>query len=152
MSYIATLFQLVGLVLALGSIATFIVLNAAVGSSADVALIHHQRVFVSAISRMLTVPGTAVLACAGVLRVAAESRPLANPWPVALLVLEVLVVMNTLFFIAPLVRDVTALARSGAEQGRMLPAYPSRKAREDRHGAANFLMLVAVLLLLTAVK
>jgi hypothetical protein len=41
----------------LGSILSFIVMSVTVGSSRDAALVYHQRMFASAISRLVSVPG-----------------------------------------------------------------------------------------------
>lgn len=67
MSKIDSLLFIVGMVLALGSIATFIVMNVAVGSSSNATLIQHQRLFVTANARALTVPGVCLLFAATIL-------------------------------------------------------------------------------------
>lgn len=146
----ASLLHTVGLTMALGSILTFVVMNIVLGSSTDAALVYHQRLFISAISRALTIPGVCVLVGGGVLAVTAGGqRWLDNRWLLGLVVLEGAVFVNTLFFIAPLVNEVTALAKLGAEHGQMLGGYGARKTLEDRHGAANFIMLAAATFLTT---
>ena len=52
-----TLLRELGLALSIGSVLTFVAMNMVVGSSTDARLIYNQRLFVSAISRSLTIPG-----------------------------------------------------------------------------------------------
>ncbi|MDC8756437.1 DUF2269 family protein [Janthinobacterium fluminis] len=123
-------------------------MNAVVGASGDAALIHHQRLFVSAITAALTVPGMCLLLAATcLLALTSRQRLLEQRWLIAKLVLLVLIVLNGSFVLAPLVGQVTELAVQSAAQGQLLPAYPPLKSREDMFGIANFLMLAAALLL-----
>ena len=148
MNEIGSLLLMVGLILTLGSIATFIVMNRVVGSSVDAMLIHHQRLFASASSRALTVPGVCLLLAASLLSTELWAHHwLANGWGVARLVLAALIFINTMVFVRPLVAEVSQLAAQGAAQGSVLDTYVGRKKLEDRYGAINFLMIVATLLL-----
>jgi len=143
----AKLLHAIGLVLVLGSILTFVVMNMVVGSSTDAMLIYHQRLFVSAISRMLTIPGVWILVGAGSLRtVLGKYRLSDNRWLVAKLVLCTMILINTMFVVYPLVNHVTAIAKLSAVQGQLLDAYAPLKRLEDRYGMANFLMLVTAFL------
>ena len=148
MSKIDSLVFMVGMVLSLGSVATFIVMNAAVGSGSDATLVKHQRLFVSAIARALTIPGVCVLLAATVLSTSFWGhRPFDDGWGLVQLVLAALTFINTMVFVRPLVAEVSDLADQGAAQGRLLQSYATRKTLEDRFGAVNFLMIVATLLL-----
>jgi len=148
MSKVDSLLFMVGMVLSLGSIATFIVMNAAVGSSSDATLIKNQRLFVSGIARALTIPGVCVLLAATVLSMNVWGhQSFADGSGLAQLVLAALIFINTMVFVRPLVAEVSQLADQGAVQGRPLESYARRKALEDRLGAANFLMIMATLLL-----
>ncbi len=148
MSKIDSLLFIVGMVLALGSIATFIVMNVAVGSSSDATLIQHQRLFVTANARALTVPGVCLLFAATILSTSFWGhQPLADGWGLAQLVLACLIFINTMVFVRPLVTEVSQLADQGAAQGKLLESYLRRKKLEDRLGAVNFVMIMTTLLL-----
>ena len=148
MTRINSLIFIVGLVLSLGSIATFIVMNMAVGSSSEPTLIHHQRFFAAASSRALTVPGVCLLFAAAILSSGFPGRTLfQDVWCLTQLVLTALIVINTIFFIRPMVTELSLLAEQSAAQGQMLESYARRKKLEDRFGAANLLMIVTTLLL-----
>lgn len=143
-----SLLFMVGMIFSLGSIATFIVMNLTVGSSSDALLIHHQRLFASAISRALTIPGVCMLFAAAILSTGSpEHQPFADGWGLAQLVLAALIFIVTIVFVRPLVTQVTQLARQGAAQGQSLESYIRRKRLEDRFGAVNFSLIVTALLL-----
>lgn len=140
--------HLLGLVMLLGSILAFIVMNAVVGTSTDAMLIYHQRLFASAIAWTLTIPGMWILSVAGILTaLAGKYRLLDNRWLIAKLVLAALILANATVFIAPLVGQVTAIAESSAAKGQLLPAFGPLKKLKDLHGIANFLMLAIAVLL-----
>lgn len=148
MKELNSLLFLVGMALSLGSIATFISMNVVVGSSLDLTLVHHQRLFIAAISRALTVPGVCMLFASAILSTGfSEHQPFADGWNFAQLVLAALILINTIVFIRPLVAQVTQLARRSAAQGQSLESYVKRKKLEDRFGAVNFLLIVTTLLL-----
>ena len=148
MMRIDALLFIVGMVLSLGSIATFIVMNIAVDSSSGASLIRHQRFFVHASSRALTVPGVCLLLAAAILPSGFSGRHLLHNGPgLAQLVLASLIFINTIVFIRPLVAEVSQLAEQSSAQPHFMESYIRRKKLEDRLGAANLLMLVTKLLL-----
>lgn len=142
------LLHFIGLVMFLGGILPSIVMNSVVGTSADVGLLYHQRLFVSAITWALTIPGMWILIVSGCLTVLARKCCLIeHRWLIAKLVLAVLIFVNGTFILAPLVSQVTSIAAQSAEQGYLLPTYMPLKAKEDMYGIANFLMLAIAFLL-----
>ncbi|MHB1668364.1 MAG: DUF2269 family protein [Thiomonas sp.] len=144
----AKLLHLIGLVMFLGGILPSIVMNSVVGASTDAVLIDHQRLFVSAITWALTIPGMWVLIVAGGLTaLAGKYRLVEHRWLIAKLVLAALILLNGTFILAPLVSQVTSIAEQSAAQGQLLPTYMPLKAQEDLYGIANFLMLVVAFLL-----
>lgn len=148
MKELNSLLFMVGMALSIGSIATFIVMNVVVGSSLDLTLIHHQRLFVAAISRALTIPGVCMLFASAILSTGfSEHQPFADEWSLAQLILAALILINTIVFVRPLVAQVTQLARQSAEQELSLESYVKRKKSEDRFGSVNFLLIVTTLLL-----
>jgi uncharacterized membrane protein len=144
----AKLLHLIGLVMFLGGILPSIVMNSVVGASTDAVLIYHQRLFVSVITRAQTIPGMWILIVAGCLiAFTGNYRPIAHRWLMAKLVLAALILINGTFILAPLVSQVTDIAKLSAAQGQLLPAYLPLKTKEDLYGIANFLMLVIAFLL-----
>lgn len=142
------LLHLIGLVMFLGGILPSIVMNSVVGTSADVVLIYHQRLFVSAITWALTIPGMWIQIVAGsLIALAGKYRLIEHRWLIAKLVLAVLILINGTFILAPLVNQVTSIAEQSAAQGQLLPTYMPLKAKEDMYGIANFFMLVITILL-----
>ncbi len=139
---------LLGMALSLGSIATFIVMNRAVGSNSNIVLIHHQRIFAAASSRALTIPGVCMLLAAAILSPGFSGRhPFADAWSLVRLTVAGLIFINTVVFIRPLVAEVSKLAEQSTAEGRLVEGYKRRKTLEDRFGAANLLMIVTMLLL-----
>lgn len=137
------LLHLIGLVMFLGGILPSIVMNSVVGTSTDVVLIHHQRLFVSAITWALTIPGMWILIVAGsLIALAGKYCLIEQRWLIAKLMLAALILINGTFILAPLVSQVTSIAEQSAAQGQLLPAYMPLKAKEDMYGIANFLMLL----------
>ena len=144
----AKFLHLIGLVMFLGGILPSIVMNSVVGASTDVVLIYHHRLFVSAITWALTIPGMWIQIVAGSLMVlAGKYRLIEHRWLIAKLVLVALILINGTFILAPLVSQVTNIAEQSASQGQLLPTYMPLKAKEDMYGIANFLMLVFAFLL-----
>lgn len=133
----------IGLVMFLGGILPSIVMNVVVGASTDVVLIYHQRMFVSAITRALTIPGMWILIVTGSLTaLAGKYRLVEHRWLIAKLLLAALILINGTFVLAPLVGQVTQIAEQSASQGHLLSTYIPLKAKEDMYGIANFLMLL----------
>ena len=140
--------HIIGLVMFLAGILPSIVMNAVVGTSTDTVLIYHQRLFVSAITWALTVPGMWLLIVAGSLTALSRKYRLSeHRWLIAKLVLAVLILINGTFILAPLVSQVSGIAEQSALQGQLLPTYIPLKAKEDMYGTANFIMLVFAFLL-----
>lgn len=142
------LLHLIGLVMFLGSILSFIAINKFVGANPDATLIFHQRQFVSAITWTLTIPGMWILVIAGGLTaLTGKYRLIEHRWLIAKLVLAALILVNGTFFIPPLVAQVTSIATQGAIQGQLLPTYIPLKVKEDMYGIANFIMILIAIIL-----
>lgn len=142
------LLHLIGLVMFLGGILPSIVMNSVVETGTDAVLIYHQRLFVSAITWALTIPGMWILIVVGSLSaLAGKYRLVEHRWLIAKLALGTLILINGTFILAPLVSQVTSIAEQSAARGQLLPTYMPLKAKEDMYGIANFLMLVIAFLL-----
>lgn len=144
----AKLLHLIGLVMFLGGILPSIVMNSVVGTSTDAVLIYHQRLFGSAITWALMIPGMWIQIVAGsLIALAGKYRLIEHRWLIIKLVLAALILINGTFILAPLVSQVTSIAEQSALQGQLLPTYMPLKMKEDMYGIANFLMLVFAFLL-----
>ncbi|OGI48689.1 MAG: hypothetical protein A2151_07320 [Candidatus Muproteobacteria bacterium RBG_16_65_34] len=144
----AKLLHVIGLIMFFGGILPSIVMNSVVGASTDAVLIYHQRLFVSAFTWALTIPGMWILIVAGSLTALARKyRLIEHRWLIAKLALATLILINGTFILAPLVSQVTDIAEQSAARGQLLPIYMPLKAKEDMYGIANFLMLVIAFLL-----
>lgn len=152
MNRTAKLLHLIGLTMFFGGILPSIVMNAVVGASTDALLVYHQRMFVSAFTWALTIPGMWMLVVAGSLTaLGGRYRIVEIPWLTAKLALAALILINGTFILAPLVGQVTGIAEQGAARGQLLPAYMPLKAKENMYGTANLLML-SIAFLLAAYK
>lgn len=135
--------HLIGLVMFFGGILPSIVMNTVVGASTNLALIYHQRQFVSAITVALTIPGMLILiVTGGFAMVAGRYSPLDRRWLAVKLILAVLILFNGAFILAPLVDQVTSLAARSVTEGQLAPNYWLLKEQEDRYGIGNFVMLL----------
>ncbi len=144
----AILLHHIGLIMFLGGILPSIVMNSVVGASTNVVLIYHQRLFVSAITWALTIPGMWILILTGSLTVlAGKYRLVEHRWLIAKLALATLIFINGTFVLAPLVGQVTNIAEQSVSQGHLLPTYMLLKTKEDMYGIVNFLMLLIAFLL-----
>jgi hypothetical protein len=144
----AILLHHIGLVMFLSGILPSIVMNSIVGASTDAVLIYHQRMFVSAITWALTIPGMWILIVTGSLTaLAGKYRLVEHRWLIAKLLLAALILINGTFVLAPLVCQVTQIAKQSASQGHLLLTYIPLKEKEDMYGIANFLMLLIAFLL-----
>ncbi len=148
MRNLSKVLHLIGLVMFMGSILSFIAMNSFVGASTDAVLISHQRQFVSTITWALTIPGMWILVIAGCLTALSGKYVLTeHRWLAGKLVLAVLILINATFFISTLVGQVTGIAEQSAIQGQLLSTYMPLKAKEDMYGIANFLMILVSILL-----
>ena len=148
MKYTTKMLHLIGLIMFFAGILSSVVMNSVVGISNDAVLIYHQRLFVSAITSALTIPGMWMLVIAGGLSALSGRHSLIeHRWLIVKLVLAALILFNGTFILAPLVDQVTSIAEKSAVHGQILPTYWPLKKQEDMYGIANFLMLLFALVL-----
>ena len=137
-----------GMIMFLGGILPSVVMNAVVGHQTDVLLIHHQRIFVSAISWALTIPGMWILVLSGVLAaIQGRFHPKQHRWLAVKMTLGMLIFLNGTFILAPLVGQVTQFAADGVVLGNLPTEYLSAKRTEDLMGLANFVMILVAFVL-----
>ena len=137
------LLHLIGLTLFLGSIFGHIVAGALAGAPGGPAFLAARAQIVEA-TRLLTLPGLALLLASGAaMLAAARMSPLRIGWLTAHVAGAVLVLVNTVVFICPAGKAALALAKAG-EYGE-----PLTRAilAEDGFGAANVALALALIVL-----
>lgn len=136
-----------GFAMSLGTILSLIVMSATVGSDADATLVFHQRHFASRISRLVTVPGMFVLLAVSIAALASIGTM--DGWRLAAVACASALVINTLFGVVPMLRRTTAIAQAAARTGAAAVGYAALKAREDRHGGLNLLLLSGLVVIVS---
>ncbi len=132
--------HVIGLVLTLGSISTFLVVSSVI-DGAGVEGIALGRRIISAGTNALTIPGMCLLAAGGIgmglLRYGARHRFFQLK-----LLLLVLIAVNGAVFVAPSVSAATELAVRSAAQGKLLVEYGPAYLRESIFGAVNVVLIL----------
>lgn len=135
------LIHLLGLVLALGSIFTFIVVSS-LTRGASLENLTFGRQIISAGTVALTLPGMGLLAVTGGL-LAYRQYGFGLRFSQLKLLLMVLVILNAFCFILPAEEAATELARQSLAQGLLSPEYEAAYIRESIFGAANVAFIIA---------
>ncbi len=134
------LVHVIGLVLTLGSICTFLVVSSVI-DGASVEGIALGRRIISAGTNALTLPGKSLLALGGIgmglLRYGVKDRFF------QLKLLLALIAVNGAIFVAPSVSAATELAVRSLSEGRLLAEYGPAYARESIFGAVNVVLMLA---------
>lgn len=138
---------IVGCALYLGSIAVFIVMNAMVKKHSSVQAIYWQRMFLSNILSLCTIPGICILTVSCFASAHLQPHPMRTNLAIAG-VLNGLIVVNAFFFLSPLIKKVSAIAVEQMKTSAVIPAYSSLKKTEDRLGMVSVILLVTSLLLI----
>ncbi len=135
------LLHIIGLVVTLGSISTFLVVSSVI-DGAGVEGIALGRRIISAGTNALTIPGMCLLAVSGIgmglLRYGVKDRF----FQLKLLLLA-LVAVNGALFVAPSVSAATEIAIRSLPGGKLLAEYGPAYARESMFGAANIVLMLA---------
>lgn len=137
----ARLAHVLGLVMMLGSILTFLVVSTVIqgGSVESVAL---GRRIISAGTNVSTLPGMGVLAASGIWMGLRLHGARSRFFQLELLLL-VLIALNGAVFVAPSVSEATELAVRSLAHGTLLPEYAAAYARESTFGAVNVALMLA---------
>jgi hypothetical protein len=136
--------HIIGLVMMLGSISTFLVVSAVIDSG-GVETIALGRRIISAGTSALTIPGMCVLAASGIWMGLRLHGAKARFFQIKLLLLA-LIAANGAIFVAPSVSAATEIAVRSLGQGKLLAEYATAYARESMFGAANivFILVAAI--------
>lgn len=140
------LIAIIGLILCLGSIFSFIVMNVVLGSSPTIESVYWQRLFVSKITEVLVLPGITTFIVGAVLLSWKQFGFLTN-WKVIVgQIFLVLIILNTVN-ITVIETDATAIAIRQFQAMKEIPGYLVLKNKEDMFGALNMIMLLACLII-----
>ncbi len=136
--------HLLGLVLLLGSIFTFVVASN-VPAAGDVASLVVARRVISAGTNVLTLPGLGVLIVSGFGLAWRRLRFRDHRWLQVMALAAGAIAVNGYFFVLPAVRAATALAAESLAQGSVSAAYTRAFVAESNAGGVNVaLALVAM--------
>jgi hypothetical protein len=136
--------HLIGLVLFLGSILTFIVASS-VGGTGDLASLLVSRRVISAGTNALTLPGLGLVTVSGIGLTWGRSELREHRWLQVMALAAVGIALNGVLFVLPSVRSATALAEESFARGSLSPAYARAYMLESAAGSVNVLLgLVAV--------
>jgi heme/copper-type cytochrome/quinol oxidase subunit 3 len=130
------LVHLIGLVLFLGSIATFIVASR-VPSGGDVGSLVTARRVISAGTNALTLPGLGLLIVSGVSLAWGRLRLRDHRWLQVMALAAGAIALNGILFVMPSVRSATALAEESCSRGTVLAAYTRAYRLESAAGGVN---------------
>jgi hypothetical protein len=140
------LMAIIGFVLCLGSIFSFIVMNIVLGSSPTIESVYWQRLFVSEITDVLLLPGIIIFALSAILLSWKQYGFFTNRKVIVGQIFVVLIILNTVN-ITVIEKNATAIAIHQFQAMKEIPAYLVLKNREDMFGALNMLMLLACLII-----
>lgn len=136
--------HLIGLVLFLGSIFTFIVVSS-VPAKGDLASLVVARRVISAGTNALTLPGLGLLIASGIGLTWGQLRLRDHRWLQVMVLAAGLVVMNGFLFVLPAVRSASALVEESQSLGPLTQAYARAYILESSAGSVNVVLgLVAV--------
>jgi hypothetical protein len=140
------LFAIVGFILCLGSIFSFIAMNLVQGNSPSIDSIYLQRLFVSKITFVLIIPGIVLIVLGAVFLSWKQYGFFSNKWIAIAQSLLILIIINstniTLF-----ADKVTAIAIKQKLTMTSIPEFILLKSKEDMFGALNLIMLLACLII-----
>ena len=130
--------HIVGLVIFLGSILTFVVISALI-ENASLENIAFGRRIISTGTSVLTLPGMWLIAvtgfCRGYLLYGWQQRFFQIK-----LLLVTLIILNAYLFIVPAATSATEIAVRSLAEGQLLPEYKAAYMRETIFGAVNVLL------------
>ena len=145
MKRVARLAHIVGLVLLLGSILTFLVASS-VGEKGGVVELAVARRIISTGTQLLTLPGLVLLVVSGAALVGLGTGAW-KEWPVRAMALSVAgIIANGVLVVLPFVRSATALAEASLAAGHLVPGYQHAYRMETLAGDINIALVLVALI------
>lgn len=144
MRQLARLGHIIGLVLLLGSILTFIVASG-VGESGGVLELAVARRIISAGTAFLTLPGLALLVVSGAALVGMGTGMLRRTPVRIMLVAAAGIIANGVAVVLPAVRSATALAEASLAAGHRVAGYQHAYMTESVAGGLNVALVLVAL-------
>jgi hypothetical protein len=138
------LLHLIGLVLFLGSILTFIVASS-VPATGDVTSLVVARRVISAGTNVLTLPGLGLLIATGIGLMWRRLRLRDHRWLQVMALAAGLIALNGFLFVLPAVRRATALAEESLALGTVSAAYTRAYVAESSAGSVNVILGLAAM-------
>lgn len=139
--------HLLGFAVFLGSIPGHIVLGQLAGSADSLSGLAILQQAKHASILALTLPGLMLTTASGLGLLSTKLELLRTGWMRLKLGLALLVVLNGVAMLSPLGAEIAALAADAAASGAAPPALSGLEARESLLGAANVLMVLAIVAL-----
>jgi len=133
--------HLLGLVLYLGSIVTFVVISSLI-EHAGLEHIALGRKIISTGTDVLTLPGMWVLAFSGIW-MGYTRYGFSQRFSRLKLLIVILIAVNTYLFVLPSVTEATKLAEMSLAQGSLIPGYKNAYIRESIFGGINVLLTIS---------
>ena len=137
--------HIVGVVMAVGSISTFLVVSAVIDGGPVEGIALGRRI-ISTGTNVLTLPGLGLVGGSGLWMGWRRYGPRHRFFRLKLL-LAALIAANGLFFVVPSVARATEIAVRSLAQGRLQPEYGPAYVRESAFGAANVVLLLTAVVL-----
>lgn len=141
---IIEMFLAIGFALCLGSIASFIAMNAISGKIPNIEISYWQRTFVNPIMKYVTIPGIWIFLFSNFL-IFITRNDKKNKANISLLILSVLIFINGQFVIVPIAEIVNNLAIQQFNSKIVLEGYLSKKTIEDICGGINLILFLSYL-------
>lgn len=136
--------HLLGLVLFLGSIFTYVLISMLVKSGSLEDLVFGRQIIRTG-TLYLTLPGMWLAVLTGLLMAERGKGILRERWLTLKGVLALIVVLNAHLLIVPATGDALAWAKESLVRGKVLPEYTAAYFRESVAGAFNVLLILAAM-------
>lgn len=150
MAKILRIMHILGLVMFLGSIIGYIVVNGMAVKSTNLEVVSFAKYFVYFGTRIITVPGMWILILTGILLSYSSGYKIrANGWLKAKLLISLFIILIATFLIVPATKELAHIASDSVVKGALNPNMSKFQMREDIFGTINVIGIFANLILVT---
>jgi uncharacterized membrane protein len=140
--------HLLGLVMFLGSIIGYIVVNGMSGKSANLEVVSFAKDFVYLGTRIITVPGMWILILTGIILSYSSGYKIgANGWLKAKLLISLFIILNATFLIVPATKELAHIAADSVVKVALNPNMSKFQMKEDIFGTINVIGILVNLIL-----